>query len=154
YLLGDDLGMVRTMRVSAGLDQTITPRIRTSFSYSNVRGTGYSRGLNLNAPTRGVRPDPAFANVIEVVGDARQHTQSLFASLSVTLAAGDRAAGAPRWNWKRTTIRLSYWLSQSLNESDGAFWVPPTGTLATEWGPSPFNRRHRGAININTQALK
>ena len=154
YLLGDDLGMVRTMRVSAGIDQTIAPRVRASLGYSNIRGIGYFRGSNLNAPLGGVRPDPTFANVIEVVADARLHAQTLSASLNVNFAAPGRAAAVPRWNWRRTTIRVSYWLSRALNESDGAFWVPPTGTLATEWGPSPGDRRHRGAITLNTQALK
>jgi hypothetical protein len=54
----------------------------------------------------------------------------------------------------RTTFRVTYWLARSDNNVDGPFIVPPTGTLATEWGPSPGDRRHRFQIQLNSQALK
>ena len=51
-----------------------------------TRGAALARGLNLNAPVNGVRPDPAFANVIEVVATpaSRQH------QLQINLTANPR----------------------------------------------------------------
>ena len=43
---------------------------------------------------------------------------------------------------------------QAENNTDGAFTVPPSGTLATEWGPTGGDRRHRVSASINSQALK
>jgi hypothetical protein len=146
--------MVRTFRLSAGVDRTLTPQVRVSVTYSNARSVDVFRGLNLNAPVNGVRPDPAFANVIEVVSDARIHTQTLGTTLNVNLAPNARAASQPRWNWRRTTARVSYWLSKAENDTDGPFNVPSSGSLATEWGPSIGDRRHRLQASINSQALK
>src|SRR5881296_3269413 len=57
------------------------------------------RGLNLNGPVNGVRPDPSFANVVEVLGDAESRTQNLNVGASINFnvppktAAGGGAAG-------------------------------------------------------------
>src|SRR5262249_54692551 len=146
--------MARTMRVSGGIDQTITPRIRVNATYSHIQGSRYLRGRNLNAPLNGARPDPAFANVVEVLSDADSHVHQLFTSVNMSLSTPSRLVNLPRWNWRRTNVRLSYWLGKAENQTDGPFVVPPSGTLATEWGPSPGDRRHRAAVNVNTQALK
>ena len=154
YLLGDDVQMVRTLRLSAGVDQTLSPKVRLSVTYSNTRQADLLRGLNLNAPVGGLRPNPAFANVIQVVSDAEAHTQQIATTLTVNLAPTARAASQPRWNWRRTTARFSYWLAKANNNTDGAFNVPASGSLLTEWGSSPGDRRHRVQASINTQTLK
>ncbi|PYR54173.1 MAG: hypothetical protein DMF91_27265 [Acidobacteria bacterium] len=154
YLLGDDVQMIRTRRLSTGIDQTLSPKLRLSITYSNVRQADLLRGLNLNAPVNGIRPDPAFANVIEVVSDASAHTQQLATTLNLNLAPPGRATSLPRWNWRRTNARLTYWVAKAENNTDGAFNVPSSGTLSTEWGPSLGDRRHRVSAQINTQALK
>jgi hypothetical protein len=154
YLLGDEILMPRTLRFSAGIDQTLSPKVRASVSYSHARAAGLYRGRNLNAPVLGVRPDPEFANEIEVVSEGASLSRTLSTNLSLNLAAGVRGASLPRWNPRRTTIRLSYWLSAFENNSDGAFSVPASGTLDTEWGPAPGDRRHRVSASVTTQALK
>ena len=161
YLLGDDVQMSRTLRLSAGVDRTLSPKVRLGVTYSNTRQADLLRGLNLNAPAGGARPDPLFANVVRVVSDAQAHTQQIAATLNLNLTPPGRAAIQPRWNWRRTTARFSYWLSTAhnntdgaFNNTDGAFNVPATGTLSTEWGPSPGDRRHRVQASVNTQALK
>ena len=153
YLLGDDVHMPRTVRVSAGIDQTISPKIRVNASYSNYHA-GVLRGRNLNAPVGGVRPDPAFANEIEVLSDASLHSQQLSTTLNVNLAGGLRNANAARWNPRRTTFRLSYWIARQYNNAEGAFVAPPSGSLDTEWAPAPNDRRHRFQASVNSQALK
>jgi hypothetical protein len=154
YLMGDDLGMVRTMRLSAGVSQTITPRIRFSATYANMHGYGVLRGVNLNAPVNGVRPDPQFANVIEIADDARSETHTLSTSLGISLLTPAPAAQQARFNWRRGSVNLNYSLGKQSNNSDGAFSVPFSGSPDGEWGPANFDVRHRLNIGLNSQALK
>ena len=44
--------------------------MRVSATYTIGAGRSMLRGRNLNVPVNGVRPDPSFANVIDVIGDA------------------------------------------------------------------------------------
>ena len=53
-------------RYSAAIDRTLSPKVRTSVTFAIGRYSNQLRGVNLNAPVNGVRPDPAFANVIVV----------------------------------------------------------------------------------------
>ena len=154
YLMGDDLGLVRTMRLSAGVSQTITPRIRFSATYANMRGYGVFRGVNLNAPVGGVRPDPRFANVLEIGDDARSRTDSLTTSLSVSLTTPGPATQQPRFNWRRGSVNVNYTLNRQRNNSDGSFSVPFTGSPDGEWGPANFDVRNRLNVGLNSQALK
>ena len=154
YLLSDDLQMARTMRVSAGIDQAITPRVRVNATYSRVRSVDEHRGLNLNAPVNGVRPSHIFANVVQVVSDAELHTDQLATTLTVNFSTPSRATSAPRWNWQRSSVRLNYRLARAENNTDGAFTVPSSGVLATEWGPAAGDIRHRILATLNSTALK
>jgi hypothetical protein len=74
--------------------------------------------------------------------------------MNVNFAGGVRNAAGPRWNMRRTTLRLVYWIARNRNNFDGPFVVPPSGALATEWASAPGERRHRYQIALNTQALK
>src|SRR5207247_298256 len=70
YFLDSGYRMPQTTRVSAGMDQTLAKVVRVAGTYSYQRGSRLSRGLNLNAAIDGVRPDPSFRNIVEVVPDA------------------------------------------------------------------------------------
>src|SRR5258708_10900659 len=76
YRLSDRLQMQRYVRFSAGVQRTVTRMLSVNATYAHTSGDHFMRGLNLNGPVNGVRPDPAYANVIQVVGDAvsRPHT--------------------------------------------------------------------------------
>jgi hypothetical protein len=87
-----------------------------------------------------VRPDSSSANVIEVVSDAAFRGRQLQANLTA--------------KWRRENLRVSYTLSSQENNADGPFSVPPSGTLSTEWGPAPFNRRHRVHASLTSQPIK
>lgn len=154
YLLGPDVHMVRNQRFSAGVDQTLSPKARFSVLYSQIRFVHQARGANLNAPVNGARPDPRFANVYEVLSDASEHTQQITADFNVNLVGGVRNAGQALWNPMRTTMRLQYRISRAHNNTSGAFTPPPSGTLATEWAPSPGDRTHRLQLSVTSQALK
>ncbi len=154
YLLGPDVQMGRTRRVSLGIDQTLSPKVRFNASFQSVRAADQLRGRNLNSPIGGVRPDAAFANIIQTVSDAEAQSDQLSATVNVNLASGVRNAATARWNPRRTTLRLVYWIARASNNFDGPFVVPPSSTLETEWAPSPGDRRHRYQVAVNTQALK
>jgi hypothetical protein len=154
YLLGPDVQMGRTRRVSGGIDQTLNAKVRLNASFQSVRGLDQLRGRNLNIPVNGVRPDPGFANIIQTVSDAETHSDQLSTTLNVNFAGGVRNAGTPRWNLRRTTLRLAYWIARANNNFDGPFVVPPSGVLGTEWAPAPGDRRHRYQVAVNSQALK
>ena len=61
------------------------------------------RGLNLNAPVDGVRPDPLFGNVIEVVSDASSRQHEVQFAMTVNPGALFPAFNAPLISWKRVT---------------------------------------------------
>jgi hypothetical protein len=154
YLKGDELGMVRTVRLSAGISQTITPRIRFSATYANMHGYGVLRGINLNAPVNGVRPDARFANVIQIADDARSETHTLSTSLGVSLSTPGPAVQQALFNWRRGSLNLNYTLGRQRNNSDGAFSVPFSGSPEGEWGSANNDVRHRLNVGLNSQAVK
>jgi Carboxypeptidase regulatory-like domain len=137
YALSPNYDAPRTARFSTGIDQAIRKVTRVSLTYSYTRGSRLARGLNVNPAIDGVRPDPRFANVIDVVSDAasRQHELRFDANINPG-AMLPLPSSAPRINWKRTTVFANYTLSSLQNNTDGPFSPPPTGTLATEWGPA------------------
>jgi hypothetical protein len=154
YLLGGDTEMPRTMRISAGVDHRFGPRVRISGTYANARGVGLLRGRNLNLPVAGVRPDPEFGNVVEVVSDAQSRLHSLNVNGNVSLAAPSPPGTGPRFNWRRTSINASMFVGSSRNNTDGAFRFPPNGDLETEWGPAATDVRYRGSVGFNTTMLR
>jgi hypothetical protein len=159
YLLGD-LQFPRQVRFSGSAERGLTRTTRIGFTYAHMRGTSMRRGENLNAPIDGVRPDPSFANIIRVVSDARsqQDTFNVYFSASLQRAA---APGAPlqaatqrRWDWRRTSFNVNYTGGRLRNNTDGDFWVAPTGSLDQEWGSAPGDVRHRTNVNVNSQFLR
>jgi hypothetical protein len=156
YLLSEELPMVRNTRLSAGIDQTISPRLRLGANYAYTRGTGLLRGENLNAPMNGARPDPAFVNIVQVVADAASRQHIFSANAQISLSPPSPAPSGPRWNWKRTSFNVNYSSGRAENNTDGAFSLPATGSPAGEWGHTAFGevRRHRLFLGINSSALK
>src|SRR5439155_14954539 len=133
YLLGAEYSAPRTTRVSAGVEQGLTRLIRVAATYSYQRGSGLSRGLNLNTPLDGVRPEVAFGNIIEVVSDAASRQHRLQIDANVNPGALLPAFNGPLISWKRTTLFANYTLSKLDNNSDGPFNIPATVDLAAEW---------------------
>jgi hypothetical protein len=154
YLLSDNLQMVKLPRLSVGLDQTLTPRVRFSSTYTYVRGSNTQRGKNLNAPVNGVRPNPAFTNIVEIATDGSQRQHQLNNNVTVSLSAPSAAVNRPRWNVRRTQFNLLYIVARSRNNSDGAFIPPATGSLADDWGPAQNDIPQRMNFSVNTTALK
>jgi hypothetical protein len=154
YLLGSDYVLPRNLGMVIGVDQTITPRIRVSASYTARRISRVARGRNLNSPAGGVRPDPAFLNVIETVSDAEARNQDISVNGSVGLVAPSPAVNQARFNWKRISFNGSYGYLHDRNNSDGVFSIPASGTLDTEWGPRVGSFTHRVSFGINSTQIK
>lgn len=154
YLLKDDIQMARNQRVSVGIDQTITPRLRGSLSLSVIRAGGILRGVNLNAPVNGVRPDPQFGTVIMAVDEGRQHTRSLNTSVSFSVLPPGAPNAQARFNWRRMSFNASYFLGGVRNNSDGPYAAPASGTFDTEWGPGGGDVRQRVSGGFSTSAVR
>ena len=152
-----DSQLPRTTRLSAGIDQRIPKaRLQMSAVYAYLRGADQYRGNNLNAPVHGVRPDPAFGNVIEVVSDGRSRQHQLQTALTVNPGALlPVPSSAPRINWKRTTLFVNYTFGVHDNNADGPFSIPANGgRLAGEWGPAASDVRHRFNTSLNNQIVR
>jgi hypothetical protein len=154
YELSDDYSLPRTPRASVGIDRRYKT-LQASATYAYTRGSVLARGLNLNPPINGTRPDPRYGNVINVVSDASSRLHQLQTNLTVNQGAlFPLPKSAPRFGTKRVTLFLNYTLATLRNNTDGAFSVAPTGILDREWGPANNDVRHRLNINLNNQIVK
>jgi len=154
YLLGSAYGAPRTTRISAGIDQGVLKATRVSATYSYQRGSQLSRGLNLNAPIDGVRSDPAFANIVDVIADAASRQHQVQVDANVNPGAMLPAFNGPRVSWKRTTLFVNYTWARLKNNTDGPFSIPATGDLNAEWGLAATDVRHRANITFNNQIIR
>ena len=154
YLLGGDIRSARLTRTSAGIDQQVFGGFRSSVTYSYTRSSGLLRGLNRNAPVDGVRPDPAFGNIVESVSDghARQHQ----VQLNVTINPGALlpAFNERRIRFSRSTVFVNYTFGDERNNADGPFGIPATGSLDGEWGFAAGDVRHRLNFSYNNQIIR
>jgi hypothetical protein len=142
YQLHDGITLPESRMLNVGIDQTLGPSFRMNATYTYRLGVDMLRGRNRNAPVSGVRPDPLFANVIDVVGDAgaRSHALNLGASLVML-------------NWHQTFFAANYAISSTQTNTTGAFSLPANGDdLATEWGQAV--PRHRAGGSFNTQPVR
>lgn len=154
YFLSSDLPMPKTSRVSLGVDQRLSRAFQLSSVFAYQRGGSLYRGLNINAPLDGARPDPTFGNVIQVVADAESRQKQLQLNLTVNPGALLPAFNAPRIGWKRITSFVNYTVSDARNNTDGAFNVAPTGDLGLEWGAANTDVRHRFNLQLNNQVVR
>lgn len=162
YLLEDEhlRRLPMTKRASFGLSGSFK-RLSAGGTYAYNRTSNVLVGENLNAPVNGVRPDPAFANIIRAVGLAERYSHNVSGNVSLNLAPG---AGGPMgpmaapatqkfFSPRRGLSVFTYFgINRSRSTAEGAFSVPATGDLSQEWGPSgsPWN----ASISISSQAFK
>ena len=130
--LSDDLLQPRLFDARIGVEQTLPHDVRLNATIGRRRGTHELRGINVNAPVGGVRPDPGSGPVTEIRSEATSESASL--SLNVNYAPSRR----------RVFVAATYVLGRSTNESDGALSLPADSHgLASERGPAPGDVRHR-----------
>src|SRR5205814_2580555 len=137
-----------------GIDQGLFKVVRVSGTYSYQRGARLSRGFNLNALSGGIRPDPAFRNIVEVASDGASRQHQLQVDANVNPGALLPAFNGPRISWKRTTLFLNYTVARLRNDTDGPFNIPARDDLALEWGPAASDVRHRLNTTFNNQIIR
>lgn len=153
-LLGPNLPLARTYRLSAALSQDFGKRVQLSAVFAHTRADDQLSGVNLNVPVNGIFPNPAYTTIIEALSDANTIGYSLQTNLTVALAPPSPALKAARFNWRRGQVYVYYRFARSNTDALGAFTPSPTGTLATEWGPATNDIRHTGYVSLNSSALK
>jgi opacity protein-like surface antigen len=153
YQLGADVRNPRSSRVSTGVDYAFTPKVRMNVTYRYVDQTEMLRGRNLNNPVNGVRPNPDFANIVEVVSDGlgRQHLLQFSGN---TAPPQPPPGSAPRWDFKRFAFYGNYTLGLNNNNADSAFSTPATGRLIDEWGTAQGHAMHRYYGGFYTGAFR
>lgn len=157
YLLGDDMKMPRTLRVSLGVAHTFNARFSVGTIYADARGTALLVGQNLNAPVDGLRPDSQFANVIEAVSQGRSRQRTLNTNFTVNLAGQGMPSptGGNLFEWRRgLRLTAGHTLARFQNNTDGAFATPATNDLEAEWGTAQGDIRHRFNVSVGTNAVR
>lgn len=155
YLLGDQVRMPRNLRFSGGIDQQLNRVNRISLTYSHMTGRGLFRGVNLNAPVNGVRPDHEFLNIVETVADGHSQQDTISVNFDGGLAQIPPIVGnsAPLIDWRRIRFFTNYTLGWQRNDTSGDFSLAP-GPQDAEWGYAPGDVRHRGGAGINAQVVR
>ncbi len=154
YLLDPALKLPKNTRFSGGIDQQLTPKVRVNVLYQHWRTDDMWRGLNLNAPVNSLRPNPAVANVIDVVPDAQFRAHQLTFSWNVGMPSlPPFNAASTLWDWRRVTFSGSYNYTHARDDTDGEFAVPP-GDLSGEWGRDSRDIPYRWNLALNMLMLK
>ena len=131
YTLADDLVMPYRLLGNVGISHQFTPTVTANVSYTRARGYNRLRGLNVNAPLNGARPDPTVGNVTEVQSTAEMRNQMFVTGLNFSIPA------------RRMFLFANYaWMKQESNH-DGPFALPANNyDLSGEWGPVVGVPRH------------
>jgi len=127
-----DLNQPRLVEAIAGVEQALPGEVRVNAMYMRRRGSNLLRGVNINAPFAGVRPDPALGTVTEIQSIGRSQLDSL--SVNVNYARPQQ----------RLFLAANYTIGRSRDEADSAFSLPANNyDLAGELGPSLGYPTHR-----------
>ena len=127
--------------------------------FADTRAHGLLVGENLNAPVGGVRPLPGVANVIRervsrTVADTHV-VDELRPQRFERRMMGLPTSSGPRFAWRRGLgLNVGYTIGKWENNVDGAFSVPASGSLDSEWGPSSNDVRHRVVVSLMSGAVK
>lgn len=144
YEWPDALVLPSAHRMSVGFDRQVSANTRLNLSYNRNWGRNVARGRNLNTPVNGLRPDPAYANVVELASDGESRSQMLHAGINIM-----------RMDWRRTFMALNYTWSKAEANTTGGFSLPASGdVLDTEWGPAPGDIRHRVGGSFNSSPFR
>ena len=74
---------------------------RVAATYSYQRSARLASGLNVNQAVNGIRPNPAFANIVNVVSDAASRQHQLQVDANINPGALLPAFNGPLISWKR-----------------------------------------------------
>jgi hypothetical protein len=128
----DDLVMPTTQQISIGVERQLVPWLNFRSDYMRLRGTNTLRSINVNAPADGVRPDPDFGNITQIVSTGKSHTDRLTVGVRAMLPG------------RRITMSARYQLGRSQNVADTPLSLPSNNfNPDADWGPAAEDVRHR-----------
>jgi hypothetical protein len=153
YLFDSGLKLPMNTRFSGGVDQQLNARVRVNVLYQHWRTDDMWRGFNLNAPVNGVRPNPASANIIDVVPDAEFRAHQLTVGWNYGPPPQGFNNGGPLWDWKRVSLGGSFNYTHARDNTDGEFSIAP-GALANEWARAGRDIPYRWNVNANLTMLR
>jgi hypothetical protein len=134
-LMAPDLRLPQVVHTSVALQSQFRAGSGFMATYTRQRGHRLFRGLHVNAPEAGVRPDPRFGNVTQVESTARSALDRLDTGVSHAVLKNQRL---------RFMASVTYSLAWTRNDADGPFAVPVDSRNArAEWGPAAGDVRHR-----------
>jgi hypothetical protein len=129
--LGPWLEQPAIREANIGVEQTLRA-VRLNVMAIHRTGSHELRGVDVNAPVGGVRPDPAAGPLTEVRSTASSSFNAL--SVNINVVRPDR----------RVFIAANYMLSRSINETDTPFSLPAdAANPASERGAALDDARHR-----------
>jgi hypothetical protein len=141
--LATDLEQPRVVQASIGVEQQLASDLRLSATWTASRSRRALRGLNVNGPIDGQRPDPDSGPIIEIESSARSEADTL--TLQSTYSPARRAF----------FVSAAYTWSRAFNETDGPTSLPADARhLAAEWGPSRDDVRHRFTALFSTAVVR
>lgn len=150
----DNFKLGRNLRYSAGIDQALSPLIRVNALYNYIHLQQQARGRNLNPLVNGIRPDPAFANVIEAVTDTEIRRHELFLTAILNFVTPSPALNAQRVNWRRVNLNVNYSVIRARNNSGGFFEVSPSENPEDDWGPGPADQPYRLQVLLTSTQIR
>jgi hypothetical protein len=137
-----DLVVPFSQRYTLGVDQPIGKFVRFRGTFMRQTGHNLFRSRNANSLVNGVRSDSSFLNITELETTARSLSESFQSEVAVNYPP------------KRFSANVSYVLGEAMNETDGAFSLPPDSfDLTHEWGPSRSDARHTLTAGLNTDLV-
>ena len=129
--LASRLSQPTILEVNAGVERTFGP-VRLAVQGIHRRGSHELRGIDANAPSNGIRPDPNAGPITEIRSVARSGAEAVNLTINVVQPERHLFAAA------------TYTLARAWNEADSPFSLSAdAGRLGAERGPSLTDARHR-----------
>ena len=140
--MADNLEMPTVRRYSFGVEQTLLSWLRLRANYFNQYGWNQFRGININQPIDGVRPEADFGNITLLETSATAESQGIDLNLNFN------------YQPRRLFGVFGYTLGERQNYADSALSLPVnSNSLEAEWGPASDDIRHRFFSFVSTDLM-
>ena len=143
YMLADGLVMPKRAMALFAVTQRLSTTVSVNASYNHQKGWDRFRGVNVNAPLDGIRPDATLGNVTQVESTARLEQDSINVGMNFNIPQ------------RRTFVFANYAWNNVRNDADGPFSLPADSyDLAAEWGRAGGVPRHVASAVVNTSLMR
>ena len=101
-----------------------------------------------------MRPDPRFANAIDVITDTQTRRHEVTINTIVALAPPSPELQQARFNWRRLNVNAGYTFVRMRSNSAGFFEVSPSGDPDHDWGHGFGDSRYRVQILMTSNQIR